>query len=141
MPAAKRQKKTVELSPLEAAKTSNDLIKLSVTDLDGLGRRLNQVRRLKSSLADEEDRLKALIFSHQKVKVGYQDKNLKISEIRLVDVSAPETLAYLVENKLLSQVSDVKISPKKVRELSEQDEDLAETLVWIPTKQIRSVTK
>lgn len=109
---------------------TEDGIKLDVTDLEAIGERLAEIRARLAADKKEEARLKKLILTNPLAKEGYCNGFIEITGRDNIVTDDRDMLDYLENECLLEGVQDTKISVKKLRQLADENDELAELLVF-----------
>lgn len=113
------------------------LLFLDVTNLPKLSIRLKKVREEIARLKKDEDRLKSLILAHPDSKIGHSNDSIKIGETTTPDTEDPHLHAVLRKKGHWDKVATVSISKPKLREVAEEDEDVAKAITWLSSRTVR----
>jgi hypothetical protein len=125
-------------STLEGQVDAEGEIQLDVRDLNALGARLKEIRVATRALKKEEDRLKKLINSHPKAKVGYSNASISITSSPTIDTDNPLLLAALMKTKTLNRALNMSLSVPKIREIAETEKLVAEAVTFAQGRKIKT---
>ncbi len=112
------------------------ILVIDVLNLPAMSQRLKRVRDETALLKKEDTRLKAAILSHADCKIGYKDDGIKVTEALTPDTDDPQLVELLKKKGYWDRVTSVTVSVTALRDVAEEDPEVAEAINWLTSRKL-----